>query len=287
MFWQYLPVVMVAVAAPLAYKAKFLDLSGVVFAAVLGLIVGLSLGPLMLAVLLLFLVMNSIFTRLDYVNKALKGAAEPKGGVRTWRSVMANGLVAAVFATLEKIHPGTVFEIGFLGSIAVASADTMSTEIGLLSLRKPRMITNFRVTEPGTSGAITGLGVLGGVLGALIISAVGLLFLHYSINIADPRHNYALVVTTTSNIGGAGMFALIVAVGGVFGSFVDSFLGGTLQGRFVCATCGTRTERAVHCGARATRLSGLRFLDNDTVNVLAVAAGAAFASGLYLLLRPF
>jgi uncharacterized membrane protein len=66
--------------------------------------------------------------------------------------------------------------------------------------------------------------------------------------------------------------------GGVAGAAVDSLIGALWQARRVCRRCGAATERSVHsCGAPTQHSGGLRWLDNDGVNILSGAAGAAVA----------
>jgi uncharacterized protein (TIGR00297 family) len=67
----------------------------------------------------------------------------------------------------------------FITSLAAALADTLESEIGTLSRRQPRLITTLKRVPRGTDGAISPLGTLSGLAGALSIAmlalAVGLL----------------------------------------------------------------------------------------------------------------
>jgi uncharacterized membrane protein len=106
----------------------------------------------------------------------------------------------------------------------------------------------------GTSGGITLIGSAGGALGALIVSATGAL------------------VSGRPVILPAGIFI------GLAGMLVDSGVGALLQGRFHCAACDEASEWRVHrCGQRTVLKGGLRWIDNDGVNLFATlfAAGAA------------
>ena len=57
---------------------------------------------------------------------------------------------------------------GFIGSIAVATADTLASEIGVVD-KYPRLITNFKKVPPGTDGGISPIGTAAGIIGAGII----------------------------------------------------------------------------------------------------------------------
>lgn len=280
-------VLLILISAPVAYRAKFLDLGGAVSASILGIVVGAFLGPLMLILLMLFLGLNSAFTRVGYVNKALKGAAEPKGGARTWRSVVANGLPATLFSVAGHFFHPQLYVVGFLSSIAVASADTSATELGLLSKDAPRLITNFSEVQPGTSGGVTGMGFLGALVGASVMALGGALVLF----VVAPRFFAPQISPATAAIGVAydphsvrllGYFGAVV-VGGFSGALLDSLLGATVQSKYKCIACGRRTEKSVHCGVRAEKTSGLSVFDNDTVNLISCVGGAFIGLAVYTL----
>jgi len=139
---------------------------------------------------------------------------------RNERQVLANGGVAALAALAGSWA-------AFAGALAAATADTWASEIGRRSRTPPRLITNGTPVPAGTDGGITLLGTVGGVAGAAFIAGLAFVF--------EPRSLVA------------------VAVAGVFGMFLDSLLGATLQGAF-------------------------RWLDNDAVNLAATLGGAAVAA---------
>ncbi len=66
-----------------------------------------------------------------------------------------------------------------------------------------------------------------------------------------------------------------VSIGGLGGGLADSVLGRLLQATRRCEACGRVTERAVHdCGTPTLHARGLRWMTNDTVNLLATESGA-------------
>lgn len=270
---------MVGVSAPVAYKVRFLDGLGTLTACILGLAVGFTMGPVFLGVLIIFLTVNSLFTKMGYVKKALLGAAEPKGGARTWRSVVANGLSATIFAVISVLFHRQILIVGFMSAIAAASADTASTEVGLLSGSKPRLITNLSGVEPGVSGGVTPLGLVGGVIGAISIGIIGLYVVHaiYGLPWLRPLTSRDPFIPTS----GITRYALAISAGGFCGGVLDSVLGATLQAKYVCRVCYKNTERAEHCGAKSKLVGGIEHLDNDTVNVLATFLGAVIGVLLF------
>jgi uncharacterized protein (TIGR00297 family) len=177
----------------------------------------------------------------------------PGGGRRRAIQVVANGGVAAGAALLARSHPA--WSAAFAGALAAAAADTWSTEIGARSRTEPRLITTGRPVTAGASGGVTWLGTVGGAGGAAFVAAAAAL-----LAIVPPGR------------------ALLVGIGGFTGGLADSLLGATLQARYRCAGCGATAESPRPCcGATPALAGGLRWMTNDTVNLLATVAGAAVA----------
>ncbi len=55
---------------------------------------------------------------------------------------------------------------------------------------------------------------------------------------------------------------------GLSGSFLDSILGLTVQGKYKCSICNNQVEESIHCDKEAQKIYGLKFIDNNTVNLL-------------------
>ena len=219
---------------------RWLSPGGVAAAVAVGaaVVAGRGIGGLLL--LLAFFLTASLLT--------------PGGGRRTAIQVAANGGVAAVAALLAV--GGAGWARAFAGALAAAAADTWSTEIGARSPRTPRLLTTGQSVPRGTSGGVTWLGTSAGVGGAVFIAAVAAL-----LGIVSPRA------------------ALWVAAGGVAGGLSDSVLGATLQARYRCPACGQPGESPRHtCGRAAALVGGVRWLTNDTVNLVATLVGAAVAA---------
>lgn len=237
-------VLAIALAAA-GHAARWLTGPGAVAAALVGWVVLSSTGLRGGSALALLFVTGSVLTF------RRRPPAERKG--RRARQVVANGGWAALGALLTKHDPSVGWAV-LGGSLAAAQADTWATEIGLGARQPPRSIVTWRPVPPGTSGGVTLRGTLGGVAGATLLGAwVGAL-------LASPG------------------VAVAVAVGGMLGMLLDSWLGATLQARYRCTGCGAIGEARRHdCGAPALRIAGLAGIDNDVVNGVATAAGAAAA----------
>lgn len=207
------------------------------------------------ALLLVFFVTSSALSRVRAASRARRTeSVVAKGGARDALQVLANGGLYAFAALLSLLVPWTGWMPVGAGALAAATADTWSTEIGTLSATRPRLLTSWRPVAPGTSGAVTPLGLAAAVGGALLI-AIAARLLHWPV--------------------GAAVAAL---AGGVAGALIDSLLGALWQSRRYCPRCDASTERKVHlCGTTTEEAGGIFWLDNDGVNFLSGAAGAVVA----------
>ena len=236
--------------AGVAWRARSLSTSGAIAAAAVGAAVLAGAGWWGGVALVTFFVGSSTVSRLCPDPAAASG--ETKGGERDAGQVLANGGAPAAGALLGLLAPGASLWIVTMG-LAAAAADTWATSFGALSRTPPRSIVSGKRVPPGTSGGVTMVGSLGGILGATTLALIGRLATR------DPR-----LATGALLIGTAGMF-------------LDSLLGALAQARFHCPNCDVTTERPVHrCGARTVQIGGIRWLTNDGVNALATSA-ATFA----------
>jgi uncharacterized membrane protein len=119
------------------------------------------------------------------------------------------------------------------------------------------MITDFQAVTPGTSGALTFRGELAAVMGALVIGGVA-----WVLGVVPAPLPVAL---------------LSIGLAGLLGTLIDSALGATAQGMFNCSVCGAETESKRHHGLQTTHSHGLRWLDNNGVNLVATGGGALVA----------
>jgi len=225
--------------------------SGIVAAALVGTLVWIFAGWQGVVVLFAFFIPSTAISR---VGRARKRALIDIGkhGPRDALQVLANGGVATAAAVLSHWF-GAAMLAAFAGALAAASADTWATEIGTLAKGAPRSILTFKPMRPGLSGGITWEGSLAQVAGAAVVALA------------------AMLVHTAP-------FWPVLA-GGVAGSVVDSLLGATLQTLRYCPQCRRECETDPHvCGAATTLRRGLRWFDNDAVNLAATICGALVAA---------
>jgi uncharacterized protein (TIGR00297 family) len=228
--------------------------SGVLGAILIGTPVFGFAGAVGTAALLGFFISSSALSKAFRSRKVQVEEEYAKTGTRDLGQALANGGVAGLAAVLLGVTGDERYALAMLGALVAANADTWATELGVLSRSPPRLVTTLRQVAPGTSGAVSGVGMLAATAGAAFVGLVAAL--------AGAR--WSLVPW------------LVLA--GVVGSLVDSFLGATVQDVRWCDACGRETERRVHrCGRPARPYRGFSWLGNDTVNVVATVAGALLA----------
>lgn len=204
--------------------------------------------------------------------------------------VIANGLVPlifvcgyAIFEVLPNLlasndvthNPSNAFFIGVFTAFAVHNSDTWATEIGILSKRSPRLITNLtKIVAPGTSGGVTIDGFLASLLGATLISIV---------------YSLATLLLSSSHLLSFEFIIIIVSMvlGGFLGSIIDSFEGATIQGIYYCNYCNKETESHPHhprCGKETKHHRGYMQINNDFVNLSSafLVSSMVFLIGLLL-----
>ena len=164
---------------------------------------------LSIAYLICYITITFKLIKLKKTKKLVKGTHDLANGTKDLTNgtgllveksnVVSNGIVPVVMALFGNYA-------GFIGAIATATADTMASEIGVLS--KPILITSREHVKPGTDGGISALGTAAGLIGALIIGLTA-----YLVNVS-PELTHSLLIA---------LFA------GMIGCFADSLLGATLE----------------------------------------------------------
>jgi uncharacterized protein (TIGR00297 family) len=242
--WLYI-VVSVIVAAG-GWFIRSLSLSGAIAAIIVGTVVGMGFSWRGLIMLGIFFVSSSVWSKIGKKKKQKLVEKVEKGECRDYIQVFANGGVPALISLLALLRPSPLLLSLFIISIAAANADTWASEIGSLSKQTPRLLTNFKKVEAGTSGAVTLLGTAAAFFGAALIGVAGAL--------------------QWENIS-----VMTIAFFGWLGSLFDTWFGAIWQAIYRCPICGMQTERKEHCGRKTVHMKGYRFVNNDVVNVLSIA----------------
>jgi uncharacterized protein (TIGR00297 family) len=239
----------------LSCRAGFLTRSGAVAAFFLGTAILWFGGWEAVFPLLTFFVSSSLLSKARARSFPLAETA--KSSRRDAAQVLANGGVAGLLVTAQALS-GFALYPAFLGAVAAANADTWSTELGILFGRNPRALFSRRAVPPGTSGGVTSAGFIAALLGAILIAWVG--------------------SWSASAVSRVGVWAVVAA--GFVGSFCDSLLGAFWQRRNLCTVCGKTTEDDEHCDQKSVYVGGIRWLNNDIVNLFSTICGALCAGVL-------
>ncbi|HZJ88674.1 MAG TPA: DUF92 domain-containing protein [Sphaerochaeta sp.] len=269
-FFSFGPAFWVLLAAMLliglaAYLSRQLTASGAIAAVLIGFTVTWSLGFGALVSLLFFFIsagiLSTLSKRLRRVNLEVIHA---KGGQRDALQVLANGFFAFVAALLYYRHSSVLYVAMFGAAIAEAASDTFAGEVGVLSGSNPVSIITGRPMRPGQSGAVSPLGLASGLLGSALIA-----LLIWSLLL--PANMEGLKV------------ASIIAASGFFGCLIDSVLGATVQAHYWDEQRKVITEKAVIDGRALPLDRGVRWMDNDMVNLLSNATAALVCLSLLAL----
>lgn len=238
------------VIASLAYLWRALTPSGAFAAFAIGTVVFGVGGWPTAAVLLAFFVTASLLSRIGARGKRDLVDWGKQGPRDAWQ-VLANGGAAAACVAFSATS-GAPLLLAFAGALAAATADTWSTEVGTLARGGVRSILTFRPVARGLSGGVSLPGTMAQFAGAAFIALVA-----YDVRLAP---------------------FWPVAIGGAAGGMFDSILGASAQALRWCPTCARPCETNPHsCGSPTTMFRGLRWVDNDLVNLLATICGAGVA----------
>ncbi|MEK6957944.1 MAG: DUF92 domain-containing protein [archaeon] len=182
---------MLVVFSAFSFGKKLLSVRGIIFADAVGIIAFALGGPLAAGTLLFFYVIAEAATRVAHKTA--------EHGQRTISNIFANS-AAAIIALFFGQYAA------FFGAVSAALADTVSSEIGMLSRKKPVLITSLREVEMGTNGGITVLGIVAGAVAASFI---------------------ALIFFFTVKQSAVGFVAITLA--GLVGTLFDSLLGAVFE----------------------------------------------------------
>ncbi len=150
-----------------AYLLKMLDFNGTILSFVVGIIILYFSNYEFLLILILFFILS---TGIPKVKKITKNNGWERRG---WQSVLSKGIVPVILAILPISYNTKIYL--FTVAVASATADTLSGEMGRIS-KKTFLITNFKKVEPGTDGAVSILGELWAIFGALLVSIFSYIF---------------------------------------------------------------------------------------------------------------
>jgi len=209
-FFELIIILVAIIAiAVLCVKKRKLTPGGGVMAAAVALLVAAGTGYGGLLLLGAFFIMGITATSHKKHLKIFPGENHPEQ--RTAGQVFANGGVAAIMALLALISPDIddMYQMMLAASLAAATADTLSSELGMVYGRNFYNILTFKKEARGLDGVVSLEGTLLGAAGA------GILALLYGICF------------------GIDETVWFVAIAGIAGNLADSLLGATLERKHI------------------------------------------------------
>lgn len=251
------------------YKRKSLTTNGAVAAWIVGFL-SITLGMRGFLLLLFYIVGTKATKYKSKIKKQLDSSAEDSS-CRGPSQVLACSIVGIVLQLIHYVYCGDERPITFstgddsqlASSLACAIiahhatnlADTLSSELGILSTSDPILITNGRKVPRGTNGGISKTGLICSILGGFIIG-VGV-FLIDTMNGLDAQSVPII------------LFGIVC---GALGSIIDSILGATLQ-----ITYFDEDKKVVSDTPKnnAVRIAGMDVLSNTQVNLVSVLITSA------------
>jgi len=183
-----------------------------------------------------------------------------KHGQRDIVQIICNVSIGTLMLLCYGIFEKEIFLVCYGAAMAASLADSMASEIGVLSSRPAVDIISRKPVTAGLSGGITTLGIAASAVGAIIIASV-----------FAPASGLSLWA-----------FA-VIALSGLCAALFDSMLGSTLQVKYRCPKCGSITERPLHCETQGEKYAGVSFMTNDAVNLLNNIFSVVFAAVLILI----
>lgn len=188
---------------------------------------------------------------------------------------------------------------------AAVAADTFSSELGILSKSKPRLLTswNFRQVPPGTNGGVSLVGTLAGFAGAFVVALTSVILIPFCS--ADTSVRGKVFGNKPGFEGGNGWgwqekvcWVIAVSIWGGLGSVLDSALGGWFQasvvdgrtGKVVEGSGGKKVSFPFALGLKTTELTGNRcscqvLVTQPTREVTSQAAESRAVSGCWTTMR--
>jgi len=196
------------VAVILIIKTRKLSMLGGVAAALVATCIYMGFGFHGIYMLALFFVLGVAATRWKIEEKRRLKLVEEHQEERNAKQVLANGGVAALLGIACFIFPEYEFVLYLMlaCSLSSATADTLSSELGMVYSKRSYDIISFKGGRTGDNGVVSLEGTLIGLLGSMLVAVL------YAAT--TELYWYAIVV---------------VIIAGTIGNLADSILGATLE----------------------------------------------------------
>lgn len=200
-------VLAIGVFVILSYLSGKIDLPGSLVGGVIAMGIFMGGGFFLLGLLLVFFVLGSLASHWRKAEKQKIGLAQESGGKRSVRHAISNGGVAGLCGLMAWLLPeyATVFVVMTAASLAAATSDTLSSELGNVYGRRFIDLIGMKPGQRGNDGVVSLEGSLFGIAGSGVIAGL-----------FGFTHSWDAAV-------------VVIFLAGIAGNIVDTLLGGTLQ----------------------------------------------------------
>lgn len=199
------------------------------------------------------------------IGKLKRGPKKQKNRKAAQRNALQIAVNGSIGTLCVLLYGFTGQQLWFmLSMIAIGGCfiDSVSSDVGQLSSSQPYDLLRRCRVPTGISGGVTVLGTSAALIGSLLIAAFAFAAAHCSLP--------ASVLI--------GLFVFLQTV-------LDTLMGGIFQVKYRCKVCGELTEKYTHCQADVEYASGIRWIDNNMVNMLSSILTTALAYGALTLLQ--
>lgn len=178
-------------------------------------------------------------------SEKITGEINKKSGARGVTQVLVNASAAILALIAKLVLGGEEWVVVYAVALTECLADSLASDVGVLSKNDPIDICRFRRIKRGLSGGVSPLGTLAALCGCVFMSAFTVIFLGFV-----PKYFLSVLLIP------------------MLGVTVDSILGSLVQAKYTCAECGKLTEKPVHCEKPCIRTGGVKIINNDAVNLI-------------------
>lgn len=262
LLWKYiLPIVITPYVVAFVLSKGILTPKGVVIALFMDLAVSVAFGNFGFIYLLAFLLLSVVVDKLKKRLNRKNDEVSKKGDKRDGLQVLANGLIPSLMAVIYICTHNSIFIVAYCAGLAEAFSDTCASGFGVLS-KKTYDVTRFKPIKGGLSGGVSLIGTIASFIAAIIFPMIAVAFGVLSFK-----------------------FVLIVGACAFLGALFDSVLGSLLQVKYRCDECTAITEKIIHCDRPTVYHSGVKWIDNDVVNLFSTLFAVIVAMVVYVLMQ--
>ena len=191
------------------------------------------------------------------IRKRLRPPIEKKkSSGRTFMQILINGGIGTICMVLYGMTKDSWLFALAITAVGGCFIDSVSSDVGVLSRQEPYDPLKRQKVPTGISGGVTVLGTSAALCCSALIAVYAYLGMQWTWPVA-------------------------AVVGGMvfLQTLLDTALGSLLQVKYRCADCNILSEKKTHCGKDTVYAGGIRWINNNMVNLLssvAITSVAAF-----------